>query len=1766
MTHIFYQGWLKKAGLLLLAAILLNGYDSALAQTTTVLPSNGNVGGNVSPQGGLRYQRGFYLVTPAEMNASGLTSGMNINSIGFTLARAQSDTTMGNFKVYLQNTTDLVSRYDTGWSTVTSNTNSYSATGLVPGNYEWKVQANCVSTSPFAPAVNFSNNNSGGCNNPYNLETAFVNTDSVALTWEASTSPGFTTYQVEYKRLDSVNWISVNTTNKFFRVGGLASNKQYQWRVKTICGSSNSEINASSFFTAPINTCASLSGLNATAAQAQVTFSWTADTLASYYDLRFRRFGTTAWTSVISVNDTISILLTAGTTYEWQVRTMCGAGATGPYAASTITTGGTTVCYAPIDLVTRQITDSSAVFSWKPVSGATNYTIQYRLKRAISWANAITPMTKTCDSVIDLINKTGAYDITFHGGDTFNYTGNGVYIAWEYSNPSGALSAPNLALTTNRGTSILGANGQDSVSNLLSMISQADSSLTSMPTVLNETSQRPETRLGSDGLKDSVGVIALYALGQHIPRFQSSAAISALVANFSATTKSLAVTLTVKERSSGTVRYTNTQTVSVTATDTLLVSFDGWSPTLFEQDVITVSIPAQTNENVVGNNSKSYLQNVNASILAYDDGSSVVSAAGFGTVAGLLLNKHIVTGCAQVLAAKVFLTESAKGNPLKAVIKSKTGSIVAESASFTATEDDINKYHSFAFTTPASFTNDTFYIGIAQQASTIPSYPIGSQWEGDQTRTGAYFRANTDSTPLIDYPQGGRLMIRAEIVSSSPEVSIDGNITLCSGATNTLTAVSLNTRFANSVKSFSSQYANNDYGASQVLGSPNVFPAYALSPNSWMGATTEGQREYLVLGFANPGKINYVDIFETANPGAVDSVFVKNAEGSFVLVYSATATAAPFTARKNHITFTETTFDVSEIRIAINSPAVAGYNAIDAVGIGKETKPGIFTSYLWTPGGETTAEKSVSAAGTYTLTVTNSSGCTSTDSIKVVDALTTPPVITASGSTSICSGDSVRLTSNIATNITWSNGATTPSIWIKAAGSYSVTYSGGICGTLTSDVITVSINALPTPTITGLLEICLGNQNQLDAGAGYSRYLWSTGDTTQTISISSEGRYSVRVTSANGCKASASATAVYAVLAPPTITGNLNFCPGASTTLDAGAGYASYLWNNGATTQTITVTTPGGYDVEVTNAGGCSASASVEVTRFAAPVPVINGVAGFCAGNSTTLTVDGVYASYLWSDGVTTASTSFNTSGNKSVTVIDSNGCSGTKTIIVEAFPSPAPVISGTLSFCGGLSTTLNAGGGYSSYLWTPGNATTQTIVVNAVGTYTVTVVNANGCSASASVTTTQTSAIPASPGTITGPVIVSCSSTGIVYSIAAVANTSHYVWKMPVGASISSGQGTTAIAVNFSTEFVGGYIEVAASNACGQSPSITARKLFVQSLPNAPGNISGQSTALCGNTTITYSIAAVPYATGYTWIIPAGTTIVSGQGTTSLRLRINANFGTGSLCVRANNACGSGPATCMTITGKPPVPGAITGADRVCTSEDNLPYSIVAVHGATSYTWTVPQSAQITSGQGTSRILVKMGSQSGNVTVRANSTCGNSTARVLAITAINCNNSISSVAPELQITQIRPVPEVISSYGGFNTAGNLSIEWTMGETMVESNATGEMLYTQGFHQPLVVAKDKQTSIVVSDNLLINVFPNPVRTYLNIEFKTILNRIVSLELFDNNGRLLQRKQTNTDVNATAIQMMGYSKGSYYLVVKDTSGKILKSIKLVKNEN
>jgi len=171
------------------------------------------------------------------------------------------------------------------------------------------------------------------------------------------------------------------------------------------------------------------------------------------------------------------------------------------------------------------------------------------------------------------------------------------------------------------------------------------------------------------------------------------------------------------------------------------------------------------------------------------------------------------------------------------------------------------------------------------------------------------------------------------------------------------------------------------------------------------------------------------------------------------------------------------------------------------------------------------------------------------------------------------------------------------------------------------------------------------------------------------------------------------------------------------------------------------------------------------------------------------------------------------------------------------------------------------------------------------------------------------------------------------------------------------------------------------------------------RSLPD-PGIITSSpvSTDFCAGQTRTYSISAVTGATNYTWTVPAGAIINSGNGTTS----INVTFGnnSGNVCVNAGNSCETSGQSCISVIVRPlaDAPGSITGITTIYPNQAGVTYSIT---GTGSYTWTVPPGTTIISGQGTNSITVNFACSpaSGSITVAASNSCGTGSPSTLAVT-----------------------------------------------------------------------------------------------------------------------------------------------------------------------
>jgi len=351
---------------------------------------------------------------------------------------------------------------------------------------------------------------------------------------------------------------------------------------------------------------------------------------------------------------------------------------------------------------------------------------------------------------------------------------------------------------------------------------------------------------------------------------------------------------------------------------------------------------------------------------------------------------------------------------------------------------------------------------------------------------------------------------------------------------------------------------------------------------------------------------------------------------------------------------------------------------------GSTTASGNVITYSWSgPNGYMSNVQDpldATASGQYQLII-NVDGCSSLPATTDVVVNPAPqPVIT--GQDTFCTGFNTLLDAGPGyAAYSWSDASQGQTLTAMASGTYGVTVTDINGCTGTADITVTELTAL-APVISGSLSFCQGSSTTLDAGPGYIGYAWSTGASTQSISLNTGGVVSVTVTDAQGCTGTAVATVQANPLPTVTITGSTTYCIGGFTVLNAGAGYATYLWSNDSTTQQLMVSSAGLYTVQVVDLNGCTGTASVMVDESTSLSPVITGSPAFCSGGSTTLDAGAGFATYAWSNGSSGQSINIDIAAAYTVTVSDGQGCSGTATVNVSEVMPPSASVQTDVSLC----------------------------------------------------------------------------------------------------------------------------------------------------------------------------------------------------------------------------------------------------------------------------------------------------------------------------------------------------------------------------------------------------------------------------------------------------------------------------------------------------
>lgn len=386
-------------------------------------------------------------------------------------------------------------------------------------------------------------------------------------------------------------------------------------------------------------------------------------------------------------------------------------------------------------------------------------------------------------------------------------------------------------------------------------------------------------------------------------------------------------------------------------------------------------------------------------------------------------------------------------------------------------------------------------------------------------------------------------------------------------------------------------------------------------------------------------------------------------------------------------------------------------------------------TYQWAPAANLNAATiasptvMVDASATYTVTITDANGCTATDQMHITRAFSGIP---AQLNASACA-DNPPVLNAPATGASylWNTGATTPSLTPTASGPHTVTITDDQ-GCEASTTFNVALHPLPIVNLGADLALCGVTTQLLNAANAGSSYQWTTGETTQQITVNSSGSYGVTVTSSNGCAASDAITIGFNAL-PIDALMDVTACTGTTTVLDAGNPGATYLWNTGATSQTLEPSTAGTYSVVVTTSDGCSGTFDADFTVIPSIIVDLGPDTSFCAGSSILLYAGVEGPNYIWSTGANTATLEVSAGGTYWVRASNS-ACSASDTLEVTVHAAPADPLQ-DVTRCIGENPVLDATSPDCTYNWSTG-ATTPSIQVTAAGTYSVTITNPVGCSA----------------------------------------------------------------------------------------------------------------------------------------------------------------------------------------------------------------------------------------------------------------------------------------------------------------------------------------------------------------------------------------------------------------------------------------------------
>ncbi len=662
-------------------------------------------------------------------------------------------------------------------------------------------------------------------------------------------------------------------------------------------------------------------------------------------------------------------------------------------------------------------------------------------------------------------------------------------------------------------------------------------------------------------------------------------------------------------------------------------------------------------------------------------------------------------------------------------------------------------------------------------------------------------------------------------------------------------------------------------------------------------------------------------------------------------------------------------------------------------------------------------------------------------------------------------------------------------------------------------------------------------------------YLWTTGDTTSSITVAPTQTTTYYCTVTNGytfCTDSIvvrvgtpQATALTAstcsnqpyvfggrLISQPgvyvdslhsslgcdsVVTLTLNVNPSSSDTIRV-----KVCGNQGYSFGGTVLTQPGMYVDTLQNFSGCDSVVSLDL-QFAQP-DTQRISASICQGSSYSFNGQNL-----------------NQSGVYQAVLTNSKGCDSL--VILQLNVNQNPVISVNDTICRGQVYSFGGQNYFNS------------------GRYSYTTINTTGCTTTV-VLNLWVNEIQKAVITANGP-LEFCRNTGV--TLVASAGRS-YLW--------SNGSRSSSIQVAQSQVI---WVEVTDANGCvSRSDSqFTVQRL---SVPNRPDTILGflNPCGVRGTTnSLTYSVDRDSNATSYSWLLTDGITAVSRTDSHGISVTYPAVYTTGQIRVTPVNACGSGlPRAIYPRTGQPNTAPVVTqSVTSVCGirgTNTTATYTIQPVDGCNSYLWTLPSNATMVSGQGTTSIQVRFGSSfsGGVISVAGVSPCGNSPTRTITVSLLAkpIISGSNTICPGSQETYTIPVVPGAIRYRFNLPSGLVLVSQNLNTAVIRNHGSfvsgtlGAQVQTTncGWSQPGTISLNTAGCRSSLEVFSIILYPNPSRGEFQLQLGAPVKQ-VKVNVYSTDGRWVKRQEFGT----TEIQTLNYSdlaEGLYHVEVVATDGE------------